>query len=36
MSDFFNDFFKGFIVGLGVSGAIYLVVELTKYRKEKK
>jgi len=29
-SDFFNDFFKGFIVGLGVSSAIYLVIEITK------
>jgi len=30
-SDFLSDFWKGFIVALGVSGAIFIVVELTRY-----
>jgi len=28
-SDFLTDFWKGFLVALGISGAIFLFVELT-------
>jgi hypothetical protein len=29
-SDFLTDFWKGFIVALGVSGAIFLFIELSR------
>jgi hypothetical protein len=29
-SDFLTDFWKGFVVALGMSGGIFLFIELTK------